>query len=125
MFIDRIDEFEEILEELCSEIPEELFQSLNGGVIIEEEVMYHPMSKKDDIICLGVYKRDMLGNSIIMYYGSFMEMYWDKPGDEFKELIKHTLYHEFTHHLEYLSGERGLEIKDEEELERYIRRENE
>ena len=32
-----------------------------------------------------------------------------------------TLSHEFTHHVEGLAGERGLEIKDELEMEEYRR----
>lgn len=122
MFIDRSSEFEEILEELIEEMPQGLVESLDGGVIIEEDIMYHPDSKEDDLICLGAYRHDMLGSSIVMYYGSFMEMYWDLVREDFKEKIKNTLYHEFTHHVEYLSGERDLEISDEKYLKKYKER---
>lgn len=122
MYIDRINEFEEILEELVNELPQGLLETLNGGIIIEEDIMYHPESKEDDLICLGAYMRNMLGYSIIMYYGSFMEMFWDLPHEEFKEKIRQTLYHEFTHHIEFLSGEKDLEVSDNKYLKKYKER---
>ena len=36
-----------------------------------------------------------------------------------EEKLRETLYHEFTHHLESLGGEKGLEIEDAENLARY------
>lgn len=116
MFLDRLDEFQEILEELYNELPEGILNTLNGGIIIEEDVMYHPDAQNDDIVCLGAYRRDLIGNSIIMCYGSFMLMYWDLPHDEFKEKIKETLYHEITHHLEFESGNNDLVVDDEKQL---------
>ena len=41
--------------------------------------------------------------------------------EEFKERLKKTLFHEFTHHLESLAGERDLEIEDERQLAAYRR----
>ena len=119
MFIDRLDEFEDILEELVEELPQGLVESLDGGIIIEEDVIYHPESKNDDLLCLGAYKRDFMGSCILMYYGSFMEMFWDKPREEFKDRIRETLHHEFTHHIEYYSGEKDLQIFDKNFIKKY------
>lgn len=117
--INRLEEFSDILEELYAELPGEILQHLNGGIIIEEDACYHPMSEDKEIICLGAYKRNILGNSIIMYYGSFMELFWDLPHDEFREKIKHTLYHELTHHIETMAGEKGLLEEDIEFIKDY------
>jgi hypothetical protein len=43
---------------------------------------------------------------------------------QFKEELRETLLHEFTHHLEFLAGERGLEIKDAIAMEKYRRNQN-
>jgi hypothetical protein len=36
-----------------------------------------------------------------------------------KAELRRILRHEFTHHLESLAGEKGLEIKDRIEIEKY------
>ena len=118
MYVDRLDEFEEILEELYNELPEGILNNLNGGIIIEEDIMYHPESENNDIICLGAYRRDMIGNSIIICYGSFMEMHGLLPREELKEKVKETLYHEITHHLEFQAGNEDLVENDNRELSR-------
>ena len=38
------------------------------------------------------------------------------------KLVRETLAHEFTHHIESLAGERGLERKDEEFMEDFWER---
>ncbi|MDR1754967.1 MAG: hypothetical protein LBR74_08745, partial [Eubacterium sp.] len=60
-----------------------------------------------------------LGRYINIYYGSFVRArgYLDAEGQ--KAELRRILRHEFTHHLESLAGEKGLEIKDRIEIEKY------
>ena len=70
---------------------------------------------------MGEYCSDQMGRYINLYYGSFAvlaeEEDWTRRNWE--EELYETLAHEFTHHIEGLAGERGLEIKDEAFLDRY------
>lgn len=61
-----------------------------------------------------------MGSYIVLYYGSFAEICQDMTEEEIREEIRATLLHEFTHHLESLAGERGLELEDERELAAYL-----
>ena len=45
--------------------------------------------------------------------------------EDWEEELYATLAHEFTHHIEGLAGERGLEIKDELEMEEFRREQQE
>ena len=38
------------------------------------------------------------------------------------EQMRETLYHEFTHHMESLAGEKMLEEKDEQQIREYLQR---
>ena len=70
---------------------------------------------------MGEYCNDQMGRYINLYYGSFAvlaeEEDWTRRNWE--EELYETLAHEFTHHIEGLAGERGLEVKDEAFLDRY------
>lgn len=118
-YFERIDEVQEILEEICESIPVYAFDHLNGGIILSEEKKYHAEARKDDLLIMGEYQRSILGNMIKMYYGSFMEMYRFSSRDRLKEKLEEVLLHEFTHHLEFLANEWGLVIEDEKFLEEY------
>lgn len=118
-FIDRLDEVNELLDEIYEEIPEYVLEGLNGGIVISEEVKYHPESVGDDLIILGQYERSILGQRVTIFYGSIMEMYWDLPGEELKEKLRGVLFHELTHHMEFLAKEKDLEIEDKEFIEKY------
>ncbi|MEG2456131.1 MAG: metallopeptidase family protein, partial [Oscillospiraceae bacterium] len=59
------------------------------------------------------------GRYIRIYYGSFQSVCGDLDDDDLYEELYATLSHEFTHHIESLAGERGLELKDEEFLQEY------
>ncbi|CDZ74673.1 hypothetical protein ING2D1G_0490 [Peptoniphilus sp. ING2-D1G] len=122
MNTDRLDEFQSIVEELYYGFDQRYFKYLNGGIVIEEGVCYHPASKDKDLLVLGAYKRDIVGNSIILYYGSFMEMYGYLTREDLEERISDTLRHELTHHLEFLARENDLEIEDLEYIQRYKER---
>ena len=42
-----LDEVHDILEELCGEFPEALFQELNGGILLLEEALPDPDAGED------------------------------------------------------------------------------
>jgi len=43
-----IDEAEKILDEVASSLPQEIFEELNGGIILLPEAMPDPQSRKND-----------------------------------------------------------------------------
>ena len=48
-----LERFEEITEELACQLPEEFFRELSGGVIVREQVKYHPAALANDLYTLG------------------------------------------------------------------------
>ena len=123
-YLERIDEVEEILEEICESIPSYAYEHLNGGIILTEESKYHEEAYAEDLVIMGEYQRSMLGNMIKIYYGSFMDMYRFSSRETLREKLEEVLLHEFTHHLEFLANEWGLVIEDKKFLEEYRKREN-
>ena len=121
-YLDRIDEVEEILEEICESIPSYAYEHLNGGIILTEERKFHQESYAEDLLIMGEYQRSILGNMIKIYYGSFMDLYRFSPRERLKEKLEEVLLHEFTHHLEFLDNEWGLVIEDNKFLEEYRKR---
>ena len=120
------DEMETMLDEIAYEIPKEFYKELNGGIILSPEIKHHPESHyhPGGLYIMGEYHNDRkgyggLGRYIKMYYGSFMQLYSNMPPQRLREELKRVLIHEFTHHIESLAGERGLEIKDAVQLEKY------
>jgi hypothetical protein len=63
-----------------------------------------------------------MGRYITIYYGSFSHVYGHLEKKALKEQLRETLKHEFTHHIESLAGERGLEIKDARYIADYLNR---
>jgi len=126
--------FEEVglmLDDIADEIPKEFYRELNGGVFLLPDIKTHPESKNNkninDLYILGEYHNDRkglggLGRYIAIYYGSFIKLYANLPSLQQKDQLRRVLIHEFTHHLESLAGEHGLEIKDARQLERYKQR---
>ena len=85
-----IDEVNDILDRVYEEFPEELFQELNGGVLLLEEAMPDP-ELGENVYMMGEYCVDEMGRYINI--------------------------HELTHHVEGLAGERSLEYKDSAQLD--------
>ncbi|MDR0324682.1 MAG: metallopeptidase family protein [Oscillospiraceae bacterium] len=117
------DEAADMLDEIAEEMPEAFYSDLNGGVYLLPDTKRDPESDRSrPLYILGQYiSRPDLGKYINMYYGSFMKIYSHLPPDAFKRELKRVLVHEFTHHVEFLAGECGLEIKDEIKMEKYRR----
>ena len=116
------EELETMLYEIVNELPGDLFKELNGGVFLHPEIKLHAESEDyNNLYILGEYHSDPrgLGRYITIYYGSFMRLYANTSPEYQKERLKKVLFHEFTHHLESLAGERELEKKDNIDLWKY------
>jgi len=129
-----------MLDDIAEEIPQDFYRELNGGIILLPDMKIHPESRgfignngdniysgNDNLFILGEYHNDRkgmggLGRYIVIYYGSFIRAYPNIGREAQKERLRKVLIHEFTHHLESLAGERGLEKKDAQELEKYRQR---
>jgi len=119
------DEVGFLLDEIAAELPQEFYKELNGGIILLPEVKKNRIRGSNDLYIMGEYHRGGgLGRYITIYYGSFERLYGHLDREHLKVKLAHTLKHEFTHHMESLAGERGLEKKDEQFLENYLSRKN-
>ena len=117
-----IEEAGDILDMLAEELPQEFYRELSGGIILMPEEKRSPHG--DDLWILGEYSVSQSGRMIKIYYGSFERMYSWMNEEQLTEQLREVLRHEFTHHVESLAGERGLEIKDEKQLREYYARKN-
>ena len=115
------DQVGDLLDEMAEEFPEEFYQDLNGGISLLPEAVEDPAG--EDLYIMGEYCNDMMGRYINLYYGSFAALaeQEDWTHEDWEDELYTTLSHEFTHHVEGLAGERGLEIKDDAFLEEYRR----
>ncbi len=120
-----IDETQELLDEIAESLPQEFYYELNGGILLLPDEKASPYSVDNDLWILGEYQRGgMMGRLIKIYYGSFARMFPYGSKEAVADQLRETLLHEFTHHLESLAGERGLEVWDEEQLKKYFKRKN-
>lgn len=116
-----IDEMQIVLDELAEELPQEFYNELNGGILLLPEVKVSSHAKADDLYTLGEYRvSHAMGRYIVIYYGSFERVFGGREKGALREELRKTLRHEFRHHLESLSGERGLELEDEAFILKYL-----
>ena len=107
----------DILDMLAEELPEEFYKDLNAGIVLTPEIKTSPYG--DDLTIMGEYFRSNLGRGIKIYGGSINSVYGWMSEEQMTEQLREVLRHEFTHHIESLCGERGLEIEDEVSIARY------
>jgi predicted Zn-dependent protease with MMP-like domain len=120
-----IDEAMAMLDDIYDGLPQDILTDLNGGVILSPDLKLHPASDESHpLYILGEYHSQPrgLGRFIIIYYGSFAKTFAHLKPNQLREKLKKTLLHEFTHHLESLAGEKGLEIEDAHRLANYRRK---
>ena len=112
-----------LAEQMGGELPEAFYRDLNGGISLLPQAKEDPEGTLEDLYIMGEYHNDMMGRYINLYYGSFAALAEreDWTEEDWEDELYTTLSHEFTHHVEGLAGERGLEIKDELEMEEYRR----
>ena len=112
------DEVGEILDEMAETFPEVFYRDLNGGISLLPEAVVVPDTAPGEIYTMGEYCNDQMGLYINLYYGSFAALAekeeWTR--EDWEDELYTTLAHEFTHHIEGLALENGLDRKDEQEL---------
>ena len=115
------EEAREYLTEIADDLPKDIFKELNGGIILVPDTKYDT----DGLLILGHYHFDPLGlgRYVTIYYGSVMEVYGNSSADIIKKQLKDVLYHELTHHIEHLAGDKSLEIQDEIDKARILGKE--
>ena len=107
-----------LLDKLAEELPEDFYRDLNGGILLNPEAKPHPDAP--GLYIMGEYCiRPVLGRYIVVYYGSFTRVHGGLPPEGWERELRRTLRHEFTHHVESLAGDKSLERRDKEDLERY------
>ena len=113
------DEAGDLLDQMAEEFPEEFYRDLSGGISLLPQAVEDPAGEA--LYIMGEYCNDMMGRYINLYYGSFAALaeQEDWSEEDWEDELYTTLTHEFTHHVEGLAGERGLEIRDQLELEQY------
>ncbi len=112
------DEVGALLDEMAEEFPPVFYRELNGGISLLPEAVEDPEFPPGEIYIMGEYCNDQMGLYINLYYGSFAALAekenWGR--EDWEDELYTTLAHEFTHHIEGLALEGGLDRKDEEEL---------
>ncbi len=114
-----IEEMEDMLDEIATEFPPDLFRELNGGINLLPEAKRNMIGR--DLYILGEYHSGgNMGRFIAIYYGSFSIVYGYLTKEQLKKELIKTLKHEFVHHVESLAGEKDLEKKDAQYLQNYL-----
>jgi len=116
-----IDEVKDLLDTQTEQLPQALFDELNGGINLLEDTVEDPEFPAGEMYILGEYCEDCLGLYINLYYGSFAALAEKEDWEQqtWEEELYLTLTHELTHHMENRGGLHGLDDKDAEELARW------
>jgi predicted Zn-dependent protease with MMP-like domain len=96
----KLKRFREVASTIIESLPVDLFRQLNGGVLIIEE-----KNEEEDSLVMGEYVEDpVMGKTILLYYGSFVEDLEDTSEEKWIDEIEDTILHELRHHVESLAG---------------------
>jgi len=116
-----LEEFHLALEEIAGQMPPQLFEHLNGGVNIREEVLLSPDSVPEEPrYILGQYHHyRVLGRWIDLYYGSFSRSFPCAGEDVWRREMDRVLRHELRHHMEDQAGETALRDEDKRMTQAY------
>lgn len=111
------DQVGDLLDQMAEELPQALFEQLNGGVSLLPDEVRDP-ELEDEVYILGEFCEDQMGRYIQLYYGSFAALAGEENWShaDWERELRETLRHELTHHIEGLAGDKSLDKKDAEQL---------
>lgn len=108
----NLDQFRNCAHRIIESLPSGLFKQLNGGILVLDE-----KNEEADCLVMGEYIEDpVMGKTILLYYGSFVEDLEDKSEEEWIEEIEDTIIHELRHHVESLAGVDYLSEEEDNEI---------
>lgn len=112
-----IDEFTEMGGDIVDTLPPGILKHLHGGILVRPEKRV-----TRGLLTLGQYNYQpySLGRYIIIYYGSFQEMYRKKTPAVVKKRLRETICHELLHHWESLSGTNTLAKEEARRWQEYF-----
>ena len=119
-----IDQVHNILEEIAENIPEILLEDLNGGIVLIEDVKYHPKSINNTLFINGEYVKNSIYSLIRIYYGSLIKSYGHLSREDFIKEIEKILIHEIRHHIEFKCNDYSLVYEDKKYINDYLERHN-
>lgn len=120
----NIDEFFELLTEVCDELPDAFFRELHQGVVLSEDTRISPHARNNDLVIMGEYRSSRYGNQITIFYGSFARTCPSDDREYLRIRLREVVRHEFRHHMENLGGVYGrdsLEYEDKVQLRQYLK----
>ena len=105
----------DMLDAIAEQLPEGIFDGLNGGVSLLPDTVTDP-EFDDEVYIMGEFCCDQMGRYINLYYGSFAAMAEEEgwTQEDWERELRETLHHELTHHIEGLAGDRSLDRQDEQ-----------
>ena len=117
MAIMTLSEFRNVTHALVERLPKDLFTNLNGGITVQPN---RAGDARNDRLTLGEYIEDaVMSRSIVLYYGSFRELFRDDSLSVWSEEIEETVLHELRHHVEALAGLDDLSREEELDPDAY------
>ncbi len=114
-----IDRAELLLEKIIDQMPEFLFKDLNGGVVLMDEIKFHPEAKNKDLLIMGKYIRFGVRRQINIYFGSIKYVYKNLSDGDLEKILEEILVHELRHHMEYKANVKDLILEDEAFIKEY------
>lgn len=98
-----LDRFTLVLGEQAALIPPQVFEGLNLGIGVAPHAKRNP--DMPHVFILGEYRaHGVMGRGIVLYYGSFRQVYGHLDEPALRQEIDRVLKHELTHHLESRPG---------------------
>ena len=108
-------ESEDTLAQMANELPPEIMRELNLGIVLLPDELLD----EEGFLILGQYHVEPmgLGRYVTINYGSMVAAFRHLTKEAFAKELRSVLFHELTHHLESLAGDKSLEVQDE--IDRY------
>jgi len=113
---------QDALTEIADSLPGEIFNRLNGGILLLPDTVRDPHYR--GLFILGQYHVEPqgFGRYVTIHYGSMVQVFGHLSPAAFRQKLEETLRHELIHHIESLAGDRSLEIRDAIEMDKFKQR---